>query len=75
MKIYCSNCGKNKSFMSTKANIKRIINIGWGSYGGALYCPKCVSTWGERNTSELSNDENTFRLISEIHENNKKSQI
>ena len=61
--------------MCTAANIKRIISMGWGSFGGALYCPKCVSTWGERNTSELSNDDNTFRLVREMHENDKKGQI
>lgn len=71
MRIQCSNCGAIKGFTYTATNVNKAIFEGWGSYGGALYCPKCVKTWGERNNEKLSSNENTIKLIDEVHERNK----
>ena len=72
MKIECSNCGAIKGFTYTATNVNKTIFEGWGSYGGVLYCPKCVKTWAERNNSKLSSNENTIRLIDEVHQRNKR---
>ena len=72
MRIQCSNCGAIKGFTYTATNVNKAIFEGWGSFGGALYCPKCVKTWGERNNTKLSSNENTIKLIDEVHERNKR---
>lgn len=72
MRVQCSNCGAIKGFTYTASNVNKTIFQGWGSYGSALYCPKCVKTWHERNNKNLSTNDNTIAVIDTIHERNKK---
>ncbi len=72
MRVQCSNCGAIKGFTYTATNVNNTIHEGWRSYGSAIYCPKCVKTWGERNMTKIGNIEKTITLIDAIHERNKK---
>lgn len=50
MKILCSRCGNTHSFRYSAENVgAAVYEMGWGSYGSALYCPECSKTWDERN--------------------------
>lgn len=75
MRVQCSNCGAIKSFTYTASNVNKTISAGWRSYGSALYCPKCVETWGERNSKKIGSIENTITVIVAIHERNKKRNL
>lgn len=49
MIISCSCCGANYEFKYSAENVLNAVSIlGWGSYGAALYCPECTSTWLEQ---------------------------
>lgn len=64
MQIQCSNCGARQRFKYSAANVNSLIALGWDSLGDALYCPKCVETWSERNGDrELYGKENTVQVI------------
>lgn len=63
--IYCSRCAMRRR-LSTKDGARgaaAAIGAGWGSYGGALYCPKCTKTWNERNSKHMADPFNTLFLI------------
>ncbi len=69
MQIQCSNCGARQCFKYSAANVNSLIALGWNSFGSALYCPKCVETWRDRNGDrELAGRENTIRVIDSIAE-------
>lgn len=72
MRVQCSNCGAIKGFTYTATNVNKTIHEGWRSYGSAIYCSKCVETWGERNMTMIGNVEKTIALIDAIHEKNKR---
>lgn len=72
MRVQCSNCGAIRGFTYTASNVNKTVHMGWGSYGGALYCPKCVETWHERNNKDLADNDNTIAIIDDIHERNKR---
>lgn len=72
MRVQCSNCGAIKGFTYTATNVNKTIHEGWRSYGSAIYCPKCVETWVERNMKKICNVEKTVALIDAIHERNKR---
>lgn len=65
MQIQCSNCGARQRFKYSAANVNNLIAFGWNSFGSALYCPKCVETWEERNGTNrpLAGRENTISVI------------
>ena len=49
----CSNCGK-REVTSTKAGTPHgMYTLGYRAVGSALYCPKCVESWKERNGEEF----------------------
>ena len=49
----CSNCGKQET-TSAKAGIPHgMYSLGYRAVGSALYCPKCVETWKERNGEDF----------------------
>ncbi|APM39421.1 hypothetical protein [Clostridium kluyveri] len=72
MRVQCSNCGAIRGLTYTASNVNKTIHAGWRSYGSALYCPKCVETWGERNNKEIGSIDNTITVIDNIHERNKR---
>ena len=45
--LTCSNCGKTRSICA--GDMADVLGAGWNSYGSALYCPECSSTWDKRN--------------------------
>ena len=63
--IQCSNCGKCRRISTAKQKyIINVISQGWGSFGGALYCPECSATWEERNRDKpMANALHTYNLI------------
>lgn len=63
--LTCSNCGRHQELSNEKMqDTADVISAGWGSCGGALYCPECSRTWGERNPGRpMSDDRNTFFVI------------
>ena len=64
VQIQCSNCGKIAGFEYTVENVLKKVEEGWGSFGHALYCPKCSETWSKRNKSkQMSVQYNTIRNI------------
>lgn len=60
--IMCSNCGNTESVHNSLGEISEVSER-WGSFGGALYCPKCKATWRERNDKPMADKSNTFTLI------------
>ena len=67
--LQCSCCGERRSVVYTALNAASIIKEGWGSYGSALYCPKCTRTWEERNGANrpMPGKFNTLRIIDELY--------
>ena len=67
--LQCSCCGNQRSVVYTALNAASIIKEGWGSYGSALYCPKCTRTWEERNGTNrpMPGKYNTLRMIDELY--------
>ena len=54
LQIMCSRCGhRSRKFKYDRyartEPAEEIVKAGWGSFGSAFYCPKCVKTWGQRN--------------------------
>lgn len=43
----CSNCGEKIELK--QGHLLETFDAGWRAVGDALYCPKCVGTWAERN--------------------------
>ena len=74
MKISCSRCGADHAFRYCAANVlNAVYNLGWGSYGAALYCPKCTKTWDERNKGRpMPGPENTIGVIDEWYRRSKR---
>ena len=71
MQIQCSCCGAKKNFRySVGAVLDEVIGMGWNSYGSALYCSECSTTWHCRNGSDkpLAGRENTIAVIDALHE-------
>ena len=61
--IRCSNCGMKKE-MDNRRSPSIAVEEGWGSFGAALYCPACCTTWSERNGKSMSSAVNTlFRIV------------
>lgn len=74
MNISCSRCGADKEFRYSTGNVLcTVYTQGWRSYGSALYCPECSSTWDERNKGRpLPGPENTIALIDILYQRSKK---
>lgn len=71
VQLQCSNCGKSKILPNRIDATAKAIKSGWGSFGRALYCPKCSRTWNERNPGRSMADErNTFWVIAELIQRN-----
>ena len=68
MTIQCSNCGKWEGFRYSQKRVERLAKEGWGSFGGALYCPECTATWRERNDKPLAPNHNTVAVIEELRQ-------
>lgn len=68
IEIMCSNCGATGKISQWMPSLFNAVDEGWGSYGSALYCPKCTATWEERNGKNrpLEDERNTFRVMSEF---------
>lgn len=66
--LQCSNCGRQRRLSNKHLRYTAdVINQGWGSYGSALYCPKCSKTWDERNPGRpMAGDVNTFHVVTAI---------
>ena len=60
--IQCSNCGATESLQNSLSAIDELTNR-WGSFGSALYCPKCCNTWHERNNKPMADKRNTFSVL------------
>lgn len=64
MEIQCSRCGATMSFAYSAGHVIGAVRAGWNSYGSALYCPECSSTWDKRNKGRpLAGHENTIDVI------------
>lgn len=74
MIISCSRCGSDHEFKYYTSNVLHAVyTLGWGSYGAALYCPKCSATWDERNKGRpMPEPENTINVIDELYKRNKR---
>ena len=74
MNILCSRCGTSKKFRYSAGNVLcTVYTQGWRSYGSALYCPECASTWDERNKDRpLPGPEATVSLIDYYHLSSKR---
>lgn len=69
----CSRCGhRSRKFDCKKLSMPRsaadaIISAGWNSFGDAMYCPACSSTWQERNGTDrpLWGAEHTRQVVAD----------
>lgn len=62
--LTCSNCGKTRSICA--GDMADVLGAGWNSYGSALYCPECSSTWDKRNRGRtMAGVLNTAQLVAE----------
>ena len=62
--LTCSNCGMSQNIRAD--GLAAAITSGWNSYGSALYCPDCSSTWDKRNRGRpMAGVLNTAQLIAE----------
>ena len=63
--ITCSCCGAHREISNEKMEYTvKAIKDGWGSFGSALYCPKCTAAWDERNPDRpMPGEKNTFWVI------------
>lgn len=53
--IYCSNCGKKRSFIWSQVripNIEKAMKEGWRCSGGLIYCPDCMESREEDPKAE-----------------------
>ena len=65
--IQCSCCGNHENLENSIDATVEKIKSGWGSYGSALYCPKCSKEWKNRNGERPMGDErNTFLVITNL---------
>lgn len=56
-RLQCSRCGAfSWEVLVDEHSYWRVADkwlaAGWDSFGDALYCPKCVETWEERNGND-----------------------
>ena len=74
MKISCSCCAANHEFKYSATNvIHAVYTLGWGSYGAALYCPKCTATWDQRNKGRPQpGPESTISLLDDLYRRSKR---
>lgn len=74
MQITCSCCGVSHSFRYCAGNVMNAVyNLGWGSYGAALYCPECTNTWDQRNKGRpMPGPENTIYVIDNIYQQSQR---
>lgn len=49
----CSNCGKHEIISAKAGTPHEMYSLGYRAIGSALYCPKCVKTWKERNGKDF----------------------
>ena len=49
----CSNCGKREFIRPIVGVPQEMYWLGYRAVGSALYCPKCVESWKERNGEEF----------------------
>lgn len=76
VQIQCSNCGKTRTLPNRIDATANAIKSGWGSYGRALYCPKCSKTWNKRNPGRpMADEKNTFWVIAELIQRNFEEAI
>ncbi len=83
LQIMCSNCGhRSRKFAYDRyrryqSAPDKIIKAGWGSFGDALYCPRCVKTWEKRNGKDrpLWGKDHTRVRIHEIIENDLQNEL
>ena len=62
--IQCSNCGERKRISDQHmSSVLNTVEAGWRNCGNALYCPKCIRTWGKRNNHLYGTDRTTFLII------------
>lgn len=57
--FHCSYCGKRRPLMIGRSEYDsaghyadNMVREGWRSLGSAIYCPKCVRTWADRNGTD-----------------------
>lgn len=76
MRIMCSCCGAKEEFQYSVGNVLTIVvGHGWGSCGGALYCPECSATWDERNKGRpMADYKNTIARIDELHQRSERKR-
>lgn len=67
VRLQCSNCGAVEEIKNRIDETEKAIKSGWGSYGSALYCPKCSETWDERNPGRpMADERHTFWIIAAL---------
>jgi hypothetical protein len=78
MKIHysCSNCGKREITSPVVGVPHGMYALGYRAVGSALYCPKCVRTWKERNGKDFDEQiANPARQFANWWNNQLESQI
>ena len=67
VRLQCSNCGTTEIIKNRIDETEKAIRSGLGSYGSALYCPKCSETWDERNPGRpMADERHTFWIIAAL---------
>lgn len=52
--IQCSNCGEHRTVKSSGVTADLMYLMNYRVVGDALYCPKCVKSWKERNGKKFN---------------------
>lgn len=76
LNIGCSRCGK--TYRLSDNHPEKAVNMaraGWRNYGTALYCPKCSSTWHQRNSKPLGNEIDAVYRILVIMREAQKAEV
>lgn len=69
MEISCSGCGRRYKPQVSKfgCNFSRLAErattVGWRTYNGTPYCPKCSQTWESRNGKDKPMDSTWATII------------
>lgn len=67
VKISCSRCGESRRLSTKQVDcVGSAIKAGWGSYGSALYCPKCAKSWHDRNEKPMADESHTAMRIAAL---------